>query len=103
MNSPKHTILCIQPTPVMASRTYYDFPTATEAVNEIIRIFERELKRLNPRLVNITYDINNIFQYIDSLSEITILINEYDNNYKLFGKEHIKSRIYNLFNRQSRN
>ena len=81
---------------------------------EVIALFERELKRLNPTIQRIQYSIQDVFNYIDSLPEIAFLVyalspslsdplssNDNYNGYTLIPKEGIKKRVHEVFIQES--
>ncbi len=70
----KHTILLVQFTAAVTSRTYYDFETVPEAMNGVIKLYEQKLKQLNPSLKTITYDIADLFGFIDAVGDISALM-----------------------------
>lgn len=70
----KHTIILIQHTNAYQSRTYIDFPTVGAAMDALVKMYEHKLKELNPSVQNITYDIADLYAYIDSLYDICSLV-----------------------------
>ena len=64
-----HTILLIQPGARPETRTYSDYETVVECMEGVCKIFEEHLKRANPSTPSITYDISQLFDYIDKLTE----------------------------------
>ena len=69
-----HTILLVQPVANKASRTYSDFETVPQAVDGVLALFEKRLKELNPQMRQITYDINDLYRYIDTLQDLSALV-----------------------------
>ena len=43
-------------------------------ISGVCKIFEEYLKRSNPSTPSITYDISQLFDYIDSLTDLTCLV-----------------------------
>ena len=41
---------------------------------DIVDLFERELKRINPGQTNFNYRVEDIFNYIDSMAEFNLLV-----------------------------
>lgn len=65
-------------------------------------MFEEHLKRENPNLPSITYDISQLFDYIDSLADMSCLVFQRSTNtYAPYAKDWIKERIYILLRRQA--
>eukprot|EP00741_Cyanophora_paradoxa_P004816 tig00000829_g4673.t1 len=89
-----HTILLIQPTS-KATRTWSDHETVNQAMDSICQMFEGQLKRANPSVRNITYDISELFQYIDSLADLSVLVfNPQLSAYQPHNKDWIKKRVF---------
>ena len=70
----RHTIILVQPTPGKASRTFADFETVPLAMDGVCQMFEKRLKELNPSMRSITYDINDLYHYIDLLPDLSALV-----------------------------
>jgi hypothetical protein len=70
----RNTILLVQYNLTIGSRTFMEFETLAAAMDEICAIFERELKALNPSQSNMTYDIADLYAYIDQLCDISCLV-----------------------------
>eukprot|EP00164_Ancoracysta_twista_P005067 GFYU01006897.1.p1 GENE.GFYU01006897.1~~GFYU01006897.1.p1 ORF type:complete len:106 (-),score=33.39 GFYU01006897.1:210-527(-) len=98
----KHTIVLIQYTPNRTTRTYHDYETVADAMNGICQLYEQKLKNMNPNYRNITYDISDLFTYIDQLSDLSCLVfNPQVNSYVPYSKEWIKTRIYTHLKKQA--
>lgn len=96
-----HTIVLIQPNSKAESRTYSDYETVNEAMEGICRLFEDHLKRENPSAPSITYDIHQLFDFVDSLTDLSCLVfQRTTNTYAPYSKEWIKERIYTLLRKQ---
>jgi len=88
----KHTIVLIQPTRNVASRTFMDYESVEAAMDGLCGQFEQRLKSQNPHRGQITYDIADLYAYIDSLSDLSCLVLEntmYAPCNKAWVKEHI--------------
>lgn len=70
----KHTIVLVQFTTAQTSRTFHDFESLNDALDGIVKMYEQKLKQLNPSLRHITYDINDLFEYIDALADLSCLV-----------------------------
>ena len=92
-----HTIILVQFTNDFSSRTFMDFPTTASSLDALVKMYETRLKELNPRQSNITYDINHLYQYLDSLEDIRCLTLGTDSKYlphdRAWIKEHIFSQL----------
>ena len=51
----RHTLVVSQPLPSRASRTWSDFGSVSEACEDFIKGYERELRSLNPGQAQLTY------------------------------------------------
>ena len=40
----------------------------------VCNLYERGLKELNPNIRNVTYDLSDIFKYIDELADLCFLL-----------------------------
>ena len=71
-----------------------DFPTTGAALDGIVKMYETRLKELNPRQTNITYDINHLYTYLDSLEDICCLVLGTDSKYVPRDRAWIKEKIF---------
>lgn len=69
-----HTIILVQPTPSKASRTFSDYESVVKALDGVCAMFEKRLKELNPQMRQITYDINDLYRYLDTLHDLSALV-----------------------------
>ncbi|CRK88523.1 CLUMA_CG002240, isoform A [Clunio marinus] len=91
-----HTILFIQPT-VPETRTFSDYESVNECLEGVCRIFEENLKVRNPHSQTITYDISQLFEFIDNMTDMSVLVYQRSTNtYAPYNKEWIKEKIYIL-------
>jgi hypothetical protein len=97
-----HTILLVQPGSKPESRTYSDYETVSEAMEGVCKVYEEHLKGLNPSRPAITYDISQLFDFLDELADLSCLVYQKANNtYAPYNKEWIKEKIYVLLRRQA--
>eukprot|EP00029_Vermamoeba_vermiformis_P007205 TRINITY_DN3047_c0_g1_i1.p1 TRINITY_DN3047_c0_g1~~TRINITY_DN3047_c0_g1_i1.p1 ORF type:complete len:109 (+),score=20.95 TRINITY_DN3047_c0_g1_i1:52-378(+) len=90
----RHTIVLIQVTRNKNTRTYSDYETVSDAMGGICQLFEEKLKRDNPNVRNITYDIQDLYKYIDSLGDLACLVLSPETaSYVPHNKDWIKERI----------
>lgn len=66
-HSMSHTILLVQPNPQPHTRTYSDYESVNECMEGVCKIYEEHLKRLNPNTPTITYDISQLFDFVDQV------------------------------------
>ena len=63
---------------------------------------EKELKTLNPKVRNITYDIADLYAYLDQLQDLSCLVfNQQMNAYLPRGKDWIKQQVFHHLRRQA--
>ena len=89
-----------QPTKKPDSKTYSDFKSINEAMEGVCKLFEEHLKRQNPTKPQITYDVAELFDFIDQLPDLCALVFEVD-RYAPYNKEWIKERIYIMLRKQA--
>jgi hypothetical protein len=97
-----HSILLIQPS-TPETRTYSDYESVNDCLEGVCRIFEENLKRRNPNTVRkklsisstkrliyfffqptITYDISQLFDFVDQLKDLSVLV--YQKSTNTYGK-----------------
>lgn len=62
-----HTILLVQPGITPETRTYSDYESVNECMEGVCKIYEEHLKRRNPNTPTITYDISQLFDFVDQV------------------------------------
>ncbi|UYV81157.1 ERH [Cordylochernes scorpioides] len=92
-----HTILLVEPGKP-------DIRSYSESVNEcmegVYHIYEEHLKRQNPNTPSITYDISQLFDFINQLTDLSCLVYQKSTNtYAPYNW--IKEKIYILLRRQA--
>ncbi|CAL8302153.1 unnamed protein product [Boreogadus saida] len=97
-----HTILLVQPTKRPEGRTYADYESVNECMEGVCKMYEEHLKRMNPSSPSITYDISQLFDFIDDLADLSCLVYRGDTQtYQPYNKDWIKEKIYVLLRRQA--
>ncbi|XP_037100631.1 enhancer of rudimentary homolog [Syngnathus acus] len=97
-----HTILLVQPTKKPEGRTYADYESVNECMEGVCKMYEEHLKRMNPNSPSITYDISQLFDFIDDLADLSCLVYRADTQtYQPYNKDWIKEKIYVLLRRQA--
>lgn len=92
---PRHTVLLVQYNATVSSRTYLDFESLENAMDGVCAIYEKELKSLNPHVQNITYDVSDLYTYLEQLADISCLVFHAPiNAYLPRDKEWIKKQIF---------
>jgi len=97
-----HTILLLQPNNRPESRTFSDHESVNDAMEGVCKIYEEHLKKSNPNQSSITYDISQLFEFVDQLHDLSCLVYQKSTNtYAPYNKEWIKEKIYILLRRQA--
>ncbi|TPX49432.1 hypothetical protein SeMB42_g01570 [Synchytrium endobioticum] len=92
-----HTVLLVQRTNKQ-SRTYFDYESVPQMIEGIRMTFEHELSVQNPRMTQITYQLQDLMTFIDQYSEIGALV--LDSNTQAYiphPREWIKQKAETLF------
>lgn len=58
----------------LQTRTFMDFPSVGAAMDAIVKMYEHKLKELNPQVQNITYDVTDLYRFLDNLHDICGLV-----------------------------
>ncbi|KAF0765307.1 enhancer of rudimentary [Aphis craccivora] len=97
-----HTILLIQSGSRPETRTYSDYESVNECMEGICKIYEIHLKKLNPNVSSISYDMSELFEFIDHLSDLSCLVFQRNTRtYTPFNRIWIKQKIYDVLRRQA--
>ncbi|TKY58033.1 Enhancer of rudimentary-like [Spatholobus suberectus] len=70
----RHTIILMQTSQNRATRTFMDYESITQAMDGICALYERKLKELNPAIRNLSYDITDLYNFIDGLADMSALV-----------------------------
>lgn len=88
-------LLLMQPKGDMESRTYQEFNSLDKCLDYVLKIFEDTLRSRYESGDNFTYDLSDLYEYIDELSQILCLIYSDDaRNYTPHDKNWVKSKLY---------
>ena len=130
MAEPRHTIVLVQHSQDPKTRTFQDYDTVTSAMDGdptpnprcearsrlramslmpldarvagVCKMYEKKLKQLNPTVRQISYDIADLFRYVDSLGDLCCLVfDPSTNQYAPHNKEWIKDRVFNILKKQA--
>uniref|UniRef100_A0A4X2JX81 Enhancer of rudimentary homolog n=1 Tax=Vombatus ursinus TaxID=29139 RepID=A0A4X2JX81_VOMUR len=55
-------------------RTYADYESVNECIEGVCKMYEEHLKGMNPNSPSITYDISQLFDFIDDLADLSCLV-----------------------------
>lgn len=98
----RHTILLIQFNNTLGSRTFLDYPTLAAAVDGVCALYEKELKSLNPKAPQITYDVSDLYNFVDALVDISLLVyHEPIHGYLPRDREWVKKTIFSHLKAQT--
>jgi len=90
-----HTIVLVQTTGSRTSRSFHDYEQQGAAMDGICQMYEAKLKSVNPTLRQITYDIADLFTFIDQLGDLSCLVFEDSvGAYRPYGKDWIKQKVF---------
>jgi len=68
----------------------------------ICGLFERKLKELNPNMKNISYEVSDLYKYIESYPDLCALVLDPQlNAYVPYAKDWIKKRIFTHLKKQA--
>uniref|UniRef100_A0A7S3HCL7 Enhancer of rudimentary homolog n=1 Tax=Spumella elongata TaxID=89044 RepID=A0A7S3HCL7_9STRA len=91
----KHTIILVQYSNSFQSRSYMEFPAVNAALDALVKMYEHKLKELNPSVPNITYDISDLYQYLDSLHDLCgLVLDPNSNKYEPKDRKWLKEKIF---------
>ena len=51
-----------------------DFAGVNAAMDALVKMYEHKLKELNPTVQNITYDVTDLYNYLDNLHDVCALV-----------------------------
>ncbi|XP_010555460.1 PREDICTED: enhancer of rudimentary homolog [Tarenaya hassleriana] len=92
----KHTIILLQTSPNRATRTFMDYGSVSQAMDGICGLYERKLKEINPALRNISYDIADLYNFIDGLADMSALVYDHSRQaYLPYDRQWIKQKTFN--------
>lgn len=98
-----HTILLVQTSAKKPdSRAWTDYETVNQCLEGVCKIFEEQLKLQNPSAPTITYDISQLFDFVDQLADLSCLeFHAASCTYVPHTKDWIKENIYALLRNQA--
>ncbi|KAK6271409.1 hypothetical protein POUND7_008507 [Theobroma cacao] len=70
----RRTVVLMQISQNRAPRTFVDYDSTSQSMDNICGLYERKLNKLNPATQNITYDICVLYNFIDGLANIIALV-----------------------------
>ena len=101
-SSGKHSILLLQQTASLESRTYCDHESVQAAVAHILYAFE-ERQRAKHQGKPFSYESTDLLQYVDSLHDVSLLVFEANiKAYVPYDRKWIKDKLYMMLSNQQR-
>ncbi|XP_066343198.1 enhancer of rudimentary homolog [Miscanthus floridulus] len=91
----RHTIILMQPSQNRSTRTFMDYDSVNHALDGICGLYERKIRNINPMVRNLTYDISDLYNFIDGLTDISALV--YDDSLHAFlpyDRQWIKQKLF---------
>eukprot|EP00439_Symbiodinium_sp_Y106_P023310 s1940_g2.t2 len=96
MANNRHTILLVQFDDSKDARTYIDYPGIREAMDGVCQLYEQSLKAMNPQLRSTTYDVKDLYSFIDTVQDLSCLVfNPRAGSYVPHNKDWIKVEVFN--------
>ncbi|KAL7602662.1 enhancer of rudimentary homolog [Lactuca sativa] len=92
----RHTIILMQTSQNRATRTFMDYESISQAMDGICALYERKLRELSPAMRNITYDIEDLYNFIDGLADMSALV--FDHSIQAYlpnDRQWIRNRMFN--------
>jgi len=89
-----HTILLEQPQG-LNSRTYRDYDNMGKCADYLVKLYERKLRQMNPGVKQLSYDVSDIYKFLDTYEDIAVLsFQKSTNTYVPHDKKWIKQQIF---------
>ncbi|KAI8804807.1 enhancer of rudimentary [Cladochytrium replicatum] len=99
----QHTIILLQETRSIQTRTYKEYETVSMAMDGVVKMYETKLKAMNPTAANITYDVSDLNSYVDTMADIAALVfDPTTRTYSPHDREWIKERVFAYLRKVSR-
>eukprot|EP01068_Selenidium_serpulae_P003149 Selendium_serpulae@DN2907_c0_g1_i1.p1 len=96
-----HTILLVQFSTQKNSRCYLDYDNITLALDGVCQLYEQGLKIGNPDRKDITYDVTDLFRYVDQLTDLGCLVfDATSGKYTPYNKDWLKKQVFNHLKKQ---
>lgn len=88
-------LLLVQQKPDTDSRRYQEFHTLDKCLDYILKLFEDKLRNQLQEKDNFTYDLSDLYEYLDDLPSIQCLIfSEDTRTFTPHDKNWVKSKLY---------
>lgn len=94
-------ILLVHHTPDKDSKKYYEFPIFEMCLDCILKIFEDDKRSKLGNKNDFAYDLKDLFDFLDSLTNIKCLLSSgKSNKYTQYDINWIKSKLYLYLSKQ---
>ena len=90
-----HTILLIQFTADETTKTFLEYADISKCVDGVCQLYEQRLRLQNSDKQEVTYDVQQLFAYLDQLTDIGAMV--YNVNIKAYepkSRDWIKQQVY---------
>eukprot|EP01015_Nassula_variabilis_P020272 TRINITY_DN349_c0_g1_i5.p3 TRINITY_DN349_c0_g1~~TRINITY_DN349_c0_g1_i5.p3 ORF type:complete len:104 (-),score=12.97 TRINITY_DN349_c0_g1_i5:176-487(-) len=100
-----HTILLVQFNQEITTKTYMDFERVGEAFECLCDLYQQYKRKSDSSSGGvIQYDLTEVFNYIDHLVDLAILVqNPSSNTYTPHGRDWIKAKMFDYMRKQASN
>ncbi|EDW75796.1 uncharacterized protein Dwil_GK15131 [Drosophila willistoni] len=89
-----HTILLVKLTPANRSRSYSKYESVNMCLEGVCKLYGEHLKIENPHSSTVSYELRELFDYIDSLEDICCMVyQKASGTYAPYGRDWIKEKI----------
>ncbi|XP_037928017.1 enhancer of rudimentary homolog [Teleopsis dalmanni] len=86
-------ILLVDPFNFQSGRTFLDYETMDACIEGICRMYEQHLVRLFPTTEVFTYDLRDLFKFMDGFRDFAVLLRVGTDTFSPHNKEWIKDEI----------
>lgn len=98
-----HTILLLQTTSKPESRSWSDYDTVTQCLEAVCKVYEEHLKRTRRADESHSYDVAELFDFIDRLGDVTCMVlDPVRHVYMPRSVEWIKEELLHLLRKRAR-
>ncbi|GJQ10784.1 hypothetical protein GpartN1_g2575.t1 [Galdieria partita] len=85
-----------------SSKTFYEYPSLEEALQGLCSWYENQLRQVQPHLVRIRYEANDLLHFLQQLTQLECLLyDSREGKYIPYGKEWIKQRMLGFLTRKA--
>ena len=78
------------------TNVWAQYDTVKKAIEGVIRMFEENLKLQQPGRANIKYSVDDLYNYVDRMTDLSCMCAAPGGLYKPYDKAWIKRQIYSL-------